>query len=225
MAASVNDLFASLPSPSDALLNEIVVDLGLSGSPDAEEFKRTLAAHARSFALGRHFDATLARAHKSRDHAASASKNLAEARGHIAALSPIVSGFLAVKLEEDGGCIFMDAIRGLERLEMALFSVGQARPATKQPDLTLWNAIGGLMLFLEMKTGRRAAVSPRRSHSGKEPSLTSPEARAIATLLRLTQPKLEDTTIVNQILAIRRKFRGRQLTDFAGQLLLGEPVY
>ena len=226
MATTANNQFADLPVPSDELLDAIMVDLGLSGSRDAEEFKAKLVWHARSFAIGRMIEAASPNTHESRDHAASAGKSLAKALQHIDALNPLVSALVAADFEGNGDRPFMKIIGELERLQQILSRVGKARPSKKQPDRALRNAIGGLMLERELKTGRRAKVSPRRSHSGSEPSLSSPEARAIASLLRISEPKLADTTIVNQIISIRRKHRGgRQLTEFAGQILLGTSVY
>lgn len=53
MESAGDDAIASLPRASDELLDRITIDLGLSDSPDVEIHKRTLAAHANSFALGR----------------------------------------------------------------------------------------------------------------------------------------------------------------------------
>ncbi len=116
----------------------------------------------------------------------------------------------------------MEMIQDMERLERALSHIGKANLATKQPDRTLRHAVGGLMLELEIMTGRRATASYRQSAKNKPAKPNSPEGRAIASLLRVAQPDLMDTTIANEI---SRDFKGRHLTEFVGQLLLGAPAY
>lgn len=102
---------------------------------------------------------------------------------------------------------------------------GSAKFVRKQRDEILKQAVGGLMLLLEMLTGNRAFGRRANSVTGSPPELVNAEARAIASLLRVTEPRLPDTTIVNVIRAIRSKAGDGPLAEFEHQLLLGAPAY
>jgi hypothetical protein len=109
----------------------------------------------------------------------------------------------------------------LAAFQKMLARFGEASFAKNRKDNVLRDAIGGLMLYLEALTGNRATVQRAQSHFGKPPRLSSPEARSIGALLRVVEPGLADTTLVNKIVEISTTHRGRPLTEFEHRLLLG----
>ena len=147
----------------------------------------------------------------------------------LQALNPMMSVAIAEawrqqRLEDDGSRSLGDLQADLGKLQGLAEQVGHAKFSNKQRDEVLRNSIGGLMLLLEKLTGKRATVRKRDSDLDLPPELNSAEARTIGRLLRVTEPDLEDTTIVNVITAIRRNAGNGPLNEFEHQLFLGGQV-
>gem|GEM_PF-6824332 len=215
--------------PSDDLLGQVVDDLGITDPRKQKLAKHHLSAHANSFALGRYIQRLYPTVHEDAASVREISDALKAVAVKMQALNPMMSAAIAEawrqqKVDDDGIRPFGELQVDLGKLQMLAEQVGRAKFSNKQRDEVLRNAIGGLMLLLEKLTGKRATVRRRDSDLGLPPELSSPEARTIGRLLRVTEPDLEDTTIVNVITAIRRKVGNGPLDEFEHQLLLGGQV-
>ena len=218
-----------LSEPSDDLLVQIVDDLGFTDPEKRKLAKHHLSAHANSFALGRYLQRVYPTVHQDAATFREISDALKVVADKMQALNPMMSAAIAEawrqrRVGDDGKLSFGELQAELGELQMLAEQVGRAKFSNKQRDEVLRNAIGGLMLLLEKLTGKRTTVRKRDSDLGLPPELSSPEARTIGRLLRVTEPDLEDTTIVNVITAIRRKVGNGPLDEFEHQLVLGGQV-
>lgn len=218
-----------LSEPSDDLLVQIVDDLGITDPEKRKLAKHQLSAHAKSFALGRYVQGVYPTVHQDAATFREISDALKVVADKIQALNPMMSVAIAEAWRQQRGAdnsirSFGELQADLGKLQILAEQVGRAKFSNKQRDEVLRNSIGGQMLLLEKLTGKRATVRKRDSDLELPPELNSPEARTIGRLLRVTEPDLEDTTIVNVITAIRRNAGNGPLNEFEHQLFLGGQV-
>ncbi|RED16656.1 hypothetical protein DFR46_1682 [Parasphingopyxis lamellibrachiae] len=212
-----------LPVPCAELLDQILADLNLQNSPKAEEIKALFAAHVKSFAIGRLLQSRYPTVHEDSARARRIAKLITSLQTELEAQNPMINLAMRVSFGEKAGAdkSWSDFKNQLDILKSITERFGQTKFAKKQKDEILRHSIGGLMLLLEELTGNRAQVQQRQSDRGIPPKLNSPEARAIAALLKVAQPSLQDTTIVNRIGNIRKEAGDGPLSMFAHQLFLG----
>lgn len=207
-------------------LDKILADLGLPETADGGRVRCKLTAHVNAFALSRYVETNTPTVHQDVHLAREMVTLIDRLMGGASQFSPMTSllldvGFSGLSGEEKARPkLFGD----LETYRGMLSKLGEASFSKNRPDDVLRNAIGGLMLYLEILTGKRATVQRARPDFGRPPRLSSPEARAIGSLLRLVEPDLADTTLVNKIEEIRRAHRGTPLTTYKHQLLLGGTI-
>lgn len=207
-------------------LDQILADLGLPETADGGRIRHMLTAHVNAFALSRYVETNTPTIHQDVHLAHELVILIDRLKDGASRFSPMTSLLLDVGLSDLVGGekprqkLFAD----LETYHGMLTKLGEASFSKNRRDDILRNAIGGLMLYLEILTGKRATVQRARSDFGRPPRLGSPEARAIGALLRFAEPNLADTTLVNTIEGIRRAHRGMPLTTYEHQLLLGGAV-
>jgi hypothetical protein len=82
--------------------------------------------------------------------------------------------------------------------------------------------IGALMLLFEKMTGERATVS-LNADGIWQPRLGSPQAQAVALVIRSAKPTMQDVTIVDVIHEINNEFRGKPLDMFEPLVWVSSP--
>lgn len=209
MATPANGPLADLPVPSDEVLDSIMVDLGLADSPEVEAHKARLVAHVRSYAIACVFRQHFPSVHEDRARALRIAEHIDNLLAEFDAFHPMIPMLSERKLRDVEGYALPTLLKNLRSLGVLLGHFGSTKFANKQPKSDLRHAVGGLMLELELMTGRRAAASYRQSQKNLPAKPNSPEGRAIASLLRVVDPDLKDEAIAGQIHRIRREFKGK----------------
>lgn len=211
--------------PSSEILDDVLQSLGLADHIDKKKIKGQLRAHANAFSMHRAIEGKLPTIHQDTARMRGVAKDIEALRKKIDGLHPLIYGGLGFSYSEHNTRVtsLKDLERDLDTLKSIAENFGAAKFATKQPDDVLRNAVGGLMLLIEAYTGKRASVQKRSSDYGTPPELSSPEAKAIGTLLRVGQSDLLDTTLVNVISAVRREGDNYK-EKYAFQLILGAAV-
>lgn len=210
------------PVVAPSLLDGVMEELGLSLSPDAQHIRQALVAHVNAFALGRFLGCNSPSVHEDANRAREMARLIDRLRDEAGHISPVMQVLFDVRFSEMKGGAGAQAnlFADLAVFQKMLARFGEASFAKNRKDNVLRDAIGGLMLYFETLTGNRATVQRAQSHFGKPPRLSSPEARSIGALLRVVEPGLADTTIVNKIVEISTTHRGRPLTEFEHRLFL-----
>lgn len=214
------------PVVEPSLIDGVMEDLGMSLSPDAQHIRQALVAHVNAFALGRFLGFNSPSIHEDANRAREMARLIGRLRDEAGQISPVMQVLFDVRFSElkGGAGAQANLFADLAVFQKMLARFGEASFAKNRKDNVLRDAIGGLMLYLETLTGKRATVQRGQSNFAKPPRLSSPEARSIGALLRVVEPPLADTTIVNKIVEIRTTHRGRPLTEFEHKLLLGGHV-
>lgn len=215
-----------LPKPDEHLLETVIIDLGLAHRSDVSTIKRLLSAHASAFAMGLFLQSRYPTVHEDAKRMAT----IRDAADRILELlesanplnATVIAAAMADRADEPGK--LDQARKNIELLRDVSARFAGIPFARKQRNQMLEHAVGGLMLLFEKLTGNRATVQERQSDRGIPPRLSSPEAAAIGMLLRVAQPRLQTTTLVNTINRIRREAGNGPLDRFEHQLLLGGTV-
>lgn len=223
--SATQDWATALPRPSPALLVEILDDLGILGDERRAHAGQLLRAHALSYAGSRFVADQWKSPHSVRYEMIQVAEHVKDISAVLKTLPPMCRAGLKFSFSERAGPEFPT----LHQLEAGLAHLAQigsnfatSSPAKKPKNLILKNAVGGLMLLLEKLTGNRATIRNRTDE--KAPTLSSPEARAIARLLKLGNTPLSDLTVINVIDEINRECRNKPLSDYEHQLLLGGTI-
>ena len=223
--SATQDWATALPRPSPALLVEILDDLGILGDERRAHAGQLLRAHALSYAGSRFLAAQWKSPHQVRDEMRQVAEHVEGVSAILKALPPMYQSGLKFAFSERAGPEFPTLRQleaGLARLAQIGSNFASSSPAKKSKNLILKNAVGGLMLLLEKLTGNRATI--RNRTDAAEPTLSSPEAHAIAKLLKVGDTDLFDLTVINVIDAINRECRNKPLSDYDHQLLVGGTI-
>lgn len=215
-----------LASPCDDQLNGIIAKLTLKDSVDSAKAKHHLAAHVRAYSLARLVNQAYPTIHEDARTMRRISDSFDNILSDLKTLSPQVSVGLAIglseKLEKDEALHILKS--DIESLRQIANHFDEAKFKRKQPNEVLFYAVGGLMLVLQSMTGNLAGVRQRNSDTGTLPALNSAEAEVIGRLLRIANPELQDTTLVNVITKIRREADKNGLSRFEHKTLLGGKI-
>lgn len=218
--------FDDLPVAPDDLLDEAIALMNLTGAPDEERVRFLLKEHGLAFARCRWFRDSTPSVHEDAKRMRAIADAINVVLKGLDQLSPAISLPMAMAFSDREGAFssLKQLQNDLVELEDVTRKFGGSKFARKQKDEVLINAVGGLMLLIETRTGNRARVSARRSYYAEPPKLSSPEAKVIGMLLRVADPDLLDTTLVNVISSIQRDFGDKYKFKFSHQLFLGAPI-
>lgn len=212
---------------SDTQLDDALSLLNPSDDLDIAKIRHHLRAHANAFSMLRHIGNILPTVHE----------DMAKMRQISSALEIVQSNLndlhvqnltllhLAFPEQSDRNSTLEDILSELGVLKSMAESFGCAKIPRKTKDEALRHAVGGLMLILHKVTGKMPKVRGRDSYAETEPQLVSPEAKVIGLLLRVGQPGLLDTTLVNIIRELRRLTLDELQKQYSHQLIVGLSVH
>lgn len=203
----------------------ILDDLDIRGDERRAHVGRLLRAHAFSYAGSRFLNSEWIPPHIVRQNLIQVGKHVDKIRAVLQTLPPMYRTGLHLSYSERAGPNFPTLHQleaGLAHLAQIATNFVSSSPAKRPKNLILKNAVGGLMLMLEKLTGNRATIRNRTDETA--PTLSSPEARAIAKLLKVGDRDLSDLTVINVIDAINRECRNKPLSDYEHQLFSGGTI-